>query len=97
MIEHIVLMRWNEGASTEAIAAVFEGLRALKTKIPGIVDLTCGENFSERSKGFTHALVVRFTDRTALDDYIPHPDHQAVVQNLINPIRADSLAFDYEF
>jgi hypothetical protein len=42
-------------------------------------------------------LVVRFTDRAALEAYGPHPEHQRVLQNFINPIRADTLALDYEF
>jgi hypothetical protein len=41
--------------------------------------------------------VVRFTDRSTLEAYSPHPEHQHVLQNFINPIRADILALDYEF
>jgi hypothetical protein len=96
MIIHIVLLRWNETASQEAINAVMTELRDLKDKIPGIVDVTSGVNFSERSKGFTHGLVYRFKDRAALDGYFPHPEHQRVVQKLLNPIRADTIIFDYE-
>ena len=96
MIEHIVLFRWTDAATPEAKANVMTELRKLKGKIPGIVDLTCGENFSDRSKGYTHGLVVRFTDRAALQAYGPHPEHQRVVQNLIKPIAADILALDYE-
>lgn len=96
MIEHLILFRWKADASAEAIAQVMDGLRALKGQVSGIRDLTCGENFSPRSQGFTHALVVRFEDRAALDAYGPHPAHQRVVQEFINPIRADILALDYE-
>ncbi|WP_413166861.1 Dabb family protein [Capilliphycus salinus ALCB114379] len=96
MIVHIVLFKWTEDATPEAIAAAIEGLRELKAKIPGIIDLSCGENFSERSQGFQHGLLVKFTDKAALEAYTPHPDHQAVVQNLIKPILADILAVDYE-
>jgi hypothetical protein len=60
------------------------------------VDLSCGPNFSDRAKGYTHGLVIRFRDRAALDAYFPHPAHQNVVQTLINPIRADTLIVDYE-
>jgi hypothetical protein len=95
-VVHIVLFQWKADASSDAIDLAMEGLRALKPKIPGIVDLTCGPNFTDRSKGFTHGLVVRFTGRAALETYGPHPEHQRVVQNLINPIRADVLALDYE-
>jgi hypothetical protein len=96
MIEHIVLFRWKEEASQEAINNVVAELRKLKGKIPGIVDLTCGTNFSDRAKGYTHGLVVRFKDQAALEAYGPHPEHQRVVQNFITPIRAEILALDYE-
>ena len=97
MIEHIVLMRWQEQTSPEAIDRVMTELRGLKTKIPSIVDLSCGPNFSDRAKGFTHGLVVRFKDRSGLDTYGPHPEHQRVVQSFIKPISAEVLAVDYEF
>jgi hypothetical protein len=97
MIEHIILIRWQDGASPEAIDGALAELLKLKGKIPGILDMSCGANFSDRAKGYTHGMVARFTDRAALDAYFPHPEHQRVVQKLINPIRADSLAFDYEF
>lgn len=97
MIEHIVLFRWAEGANQEAIDSVGTELRKLKDKIPGIVDLSYGANFSDRSKGYTHGLVVRFKDRSALENYGPHPEHQRVVKNFIGPIRGDVLALDYEF
>jgi hypothetical protein len=96
MIEHIVLFRWTETASEEAKKNVMTELRQLKGKIPGLVDLSCGTNFCDRAKGYTHGLVVRFTDRAALETYGPHPEHQRVVQTFIAPIRADILALDYE-
>jgi hypothetical protein len=96
MVEHILLMRWTDEASKETIENVLAELRALKNKIAGIVDLSCGANFSERAKGYTHGLIIRFADRAALEAYYPHPEHQRVVQNFINPIRADTLILDYE-
>ncbi len=96
MIEHIVLFKWTQAATPQAIEAATTELRALKGKIEGIVDLSCGANFSDRAQGFTHGLVVRFTDRAALEAYGPHPAHQYVVQNFIHPIRAEILAMDYE-
>ncbi len=96
MIEHLVLFKWKPETSTEKISEVMAHLKALKGKIPGIIDLSCGENFSERSQGFQHGLVVKFENKAALDAYMPHPIHQEVVQNLIKPILADILAVDYE-
>jgi hypothetical protein len=97
MVEHIVLFRWKEDATPEAIQRVLDGLRGLKGKIPGIVDLTCGPDFSGRARGFTHGMVVRFVDRSALESYLPHPFHQEVVKTFIDPIRVDVLACDFEW
>jgi hypothetical protein len=94
-IMHLVLFKWKGDARDEQIAAVLDGLRGLKS-IPGVVELHAGRNFCARSQGFDTALMVRFTNRAALDAYSPHPAHRAVVDGLINAIRADSLAIDYE-
>jgi len=96
MVEHLVLLKWNAEARPERIEAALDGLRALKGQIPGILDLTCGHNFSDRAQGFHAGLLVRFTDRAALDAYLPHPAHQRVVQDLLNPIREETIALDYE-
>jgi hypothetical protein len=97
MIEHIVLFRWTENASPAAIHLAVTELRGLKAKIPGIMELSCGTNFSDRARGYTHGLVVRFQDRAGLDAYGPHPEHQRVVQKFIIPISSEILSLDYEF
>jgi hypothetical protein len=97
VVEHIVLIKWKPEASAEAIEAALEGLRGLKSALPVILDLSVGENYTDRSQGFTHGLVVRFADRAGLDVYGPSEAHQNVVKNLILPIRSDILAVDYEF
>ena len=97
MVEHIVLFKVKEGTPIDAVTAMTDGLGELKNRVPGILDLSVGTNFSDRSKGFTHGLVVRFRDRASLNEYIPHPAHQEVVQGLIRPIVDDVLAVDYEF
>lgn len=96
MIEHIVLFKVKDTVPAGATRAMIDGLSGLKARIPGIVDLSVGTNVSERSKGFTHGLVVRFRDRAALDDYLPHPAHQEVVRELIRPIVEEVVAVDYE-
>ena len=97
LVEHIVLIRWTEQATQDAIASAVAELRGMKSKFEGIVDLSCGVNFSDRAKGYAHGMVVRFVDRAALTAFYPHPEHRRVLQNFINPISADILVVDYEF
>jgi hypothetical protein len=95
-IVHVVLFKWKEDATPEAIEAVLTGLRGMAGRIEGMTGITCGENFSSRAQGFTHGLVAHFTDRAALETYATHPVHVEVVENYIHPIRGETLAFDYE-
>ena len=96
-VEHLVLFRWQPEATATQIADAVGALQSLADRVPGILQLSCGENFTDRAKGFQHGLVVRFSDRAALEAYQVHPEHQAVVQQHIKPIVADILALDYEF
>jgi hypothetical protein len=98
MIEHIVLLKVRPDAGQDRIDEMLHRLRGLKDEVPGILDLSCGANFCDRAKGYTHGLVVRFPDRAALDAYQVHPKHQAVVSEAIRPtVETDStLAVDYE-
>jgi len=96
VIEHIVLFMVRSGAEPDQIERMLDGLRSLKTVVPGIRELTCGANFSNRSRGFTHGLYIRFESRADMEAYSAHPEHQRVVTERIRPIVDDLLALDYE-
>lgn len=96
MIEHVVLFKLKAAATAEQKERMLAGLKTLRQSVPGIVDLSCGVNFSERSQGYEIGLVVRFTDRAALDAYLPHPAHRAVVEEKVRPIMESAIVVDYE-
>jgi hypothetical protein len=96
MVEHVVLFKLKPEATEAQRRAMLEGLRGLREAVPGIVDLSCGTNFSERSQGYEIGLVVRFADRTALESYLPHPAHRGVVEQFIRPISDGVIVVDYE-
>jgi len=96
MVEHVVLFKVTPEATEEQKERLIAELGALKDKIPGIVDLSVGRNFSDRNQGFEIGLVVRFVDRAALEAYGPHPAHQGCVQQFVAPIKQDVIVVDYE-
>src|SRR5436853_5094762 len=96
MVEHIVLFKTTEEATPEQRHRAMEALKGLKEKIPGIVDLSVGLNFSPRNQGYDIGLVVRFADRAALETYLPHPAHRGCVDEFITPIKQDAIVVDYE-
>lgn len=96
MIKHIILLRWKPEAADEQVAAGMDGLRGLRDRVPGIVALTCGMDFSGNAQGYTHALVARFADRAALDAYNLHPAHRTIIETQLKPILGGILVFDFE-
>lgn len=96
MIEHVVLFKFNDQTTDEQKNEAIQKLTSLKNKIPGIVDLQAGVNFSDRSKGYELGLNVRFEDQEALEQYGPHEEHQKVVSYLKEIGMSDILALDFE-
>lgn len=97
MVEHLVILKFKQDATQQQIDEFTVNAKGLRDKIDGVVDLTVGANFTDRSQGFTHGVCVRFRDRAALEQYLPHPDHVHVVENYIKPIVDDIVVLDYEF
>ena len=96
MIVHIVLFKWQPDTSPETIASVMSALKGMKGKVPEIIDLSCGDNFSELSQGFQNGLIVQVKDRAALEAYAKNTLHQEIIKTIIKPILADKITVDYE-
>jgi hypothetical protein len=96
MVEHLVIFKLKPETTEEQKEAAIQALRGLRGQIDGIVELTCGRNFSQRSQGFEIGLLVRFRDRAALEAYLPHPAHRGAVEQFLHPIREDVIVVDYE-
>jgi hypothetical protein len=56
----LVLFAVKEDASSEDVTDLLSSLRNLRESIPNVMDLSVGEDFSGRAKGYTHGLFVRF-------------------------------------
>lgn len=93
-IVHHVWFKFKADASAEAVKKVFDELLALKGKVPAILEISVGKNFTERAKGFTHGLTV-IVPNGQLAAYADHPEHQRVLKDFILPIKEDVMALDY--
>ncbi|GGH75996.1 heme-degrading monooxygenase HmoA [Pullulanibacillus pueri] len=96
MIEHIVLFKFNEQTTNGQKEEAMKRLRELKNQLPGILDIQTNHNFSDRGKGYTMGLTVRFESKADLEHYGPSDAHQAVVSYLKEIGMVDTLAVDFE-
>src|SRR6267154_2598634 len=78
-LQHVVSFKFKSSAASEDIKKVEDGFRALKEKIPQMVNLEWGTNVSKEKhdKGFTHCFIVTFKSEKDRETYITHPDHKA--------------------
>ena len=95
MIEHLVLFKFKESTTEDSKNNMLEKLLNLKNEIKEIREISCGENFTDRSKGFEFGLRVLFDSKDDLNTYAVHPAHVAVVEEIIKPIISDIIALDY--
>ncbi|CAM4466174.1 hypothetical protein FHS16_003183 [Paenibacillus endophyticus] len=97
MFEHLVSFKFKEALSPSKEAELLEALHALKTQVPGIVELTAGRNETLETgniQGYMLGLRVTFTDRQALQDYGPHPAHQSFVA-MLDGLIENVIVIDY--
>ena len=96
MIEHIVAFSFTSSTTKEQKNEAIRRLISLKQEIPGILDIQAGHNFSEKNQGYELGLTVRLEGREALDEYGPHPKHEAVKAFLKNIGLTDMIVLDFE-
>lgn len=94
-MDHVVLFTVRDDISSEDKEDLMRSLGALKGVVPGVVDLSVGEDFSGRSGGYTHGLFVRLRTHDDLQGYMQHPDHLAVVEKL-EERTTGRIVVDYE-
>lgn len=99
MVKHIVVWRLKPEAHGRPAAdnarAIKEKLEALRGRIPGMLRIEVGLDFSREETSSDVVLYSEFESRAALDAYQIHPEHEAV-KGFILEARSERRLVDYE-
>lgn len=97
MIKHIVMWRLNEqaGNKTENALQLKQRLESLNGKIPGLIRLEVGIDFSKEEESSDVILYSEFESREALAAYQVHPAHNEVIP-FVKSVRGERRVVDYE-
>lgn len=97
MIKHIVMWRLDEAAGDKTANALKlkQLLEGLNGRIPGLLRLEVGIDFSRESESSDVVLYSEFESRQALAAYQVHPAHAEVVP-FVKSVRAERRVLDYE-
>jgi len=92
MILHIVLFKWKDGVSEAQIRALDAAMAKLPAAIPQVKSLHWGSDVRFRDGNADWGLAALFEDQAGWQAYQVHPEHQAVVQNMVVPLLASRTA-----
>lgn len=99
MVKHIVMWRLSHeahGNSAEVNARLIkEKLEALAGRIPGLLSIEVGLDFSRTDSSADVVLCSEFIDREALEVYQRHPEHEAL-KPFIGGAASERRLVDYE-
>jgi hypothetical protein len=97
MIRHVLLIRFKPGVPSNAIDKIKAAFKAMLSSIEGVIDVEWGENNSPENKnqGFTHCVLMTFADEDGRNEYLPHPQHDAL-KAIFEPVLEDIIVLDYQ-
>lgn len=78
MLIHLVCWKYRADVSGETRDEHRARLAALADLIPSVRRLDVGADVLSLERSFDTGLVAEFDDRSGLDEYDAHPEHQAV-------------------
>jgi heme-degrading monooxygenase HmoA len=92
---HIALYKWKAAATPRQIERALAEIAGLADKVPGVTEISCAENASKYSEGYTHVILVHAKDQAAIDAYRAHPDHQKAAQQ-IEAMELHGIGVDFD-
>ncbi len=88
---HVFAFQWKPGTSEAQKERATKDISAFQGQIPGLLQTHVGPNISPRGKGYSFGGIMQFKDKAALDKYVQHPAHQALLAWLVPLIDAIEL------
>jgi len=92
MVKHIVMWTLHDKNNAQQVKSTLE---ALKSKVPSIIDIEVGIDYSNTDASADVVLYSIFADKAGLKAYVSHPDHQAIIP-LMQRLTSSRKVVDYE-
>ena len=83
MLKHLVFIKFKSDAKEERIQDMEKGLGSLPDVIPEIKFYDFGRDVVRSERSYDFGLISHFEDKDALPRYATHPEHQKVLQIIL--------------
>lgn len=91
MYIHIFMFRWKVGSTLEQHQRAAREISAFAGSVPGLLEITVGENLAANHQGYTFGGCMKFSDALAYQQYCGHALHQRLLDWLVPLIEAAEL------
>ena len=85
MIRHVVLLTWKDGTAPDQVSAIETALARMPEVMPFIRRYEMGRDLGI-SGSHDFAIVADFDNEADYRAYAEHPDHVAVLTDLLGPV-----------
>lgn len=96
MIRHILLIKFKDTADSLDIANLRLLFESMPQKVEGVLSVEWGVNDSPENmnQGYTHSVLMTFANQAGRQNYLPHPEHEAL-KLVFGPLLENIVVFDY--
>lgn len=95
-VRHVVCFRFQPDTDAADIGAMHEALRSLGSRLDGVRTYELGPDVGVNTPSWDFAVSATFDDADGYLAYRDHPDHQAIIRELIDPITDQRVAVQFE-
>ena len=93
-VAHVIIYN-TEGLDADGLEEMMTEGRDMLSTIPGVTEVFTGHAV-QHDADYQHCWVVRFTDRSVIDSYKYHPNHQRFADERFRPYAEGRVSIDYE-
>jgi hypothetical protein len=95
-LRHVVMFRFGDGTTDEQVKALADGLDRMPAAVGTVLDYRHGRDAAITEGTYDYAVVGDFA---TVDDYLTyrdHPEHQALIRELVRPIVVERALVQFE-
>jgi hypothetical protein len=95
-VRHVVMFRFVDGTTDEQVQALSDGLDRMPEVVGTMLDYRHGRDVGISEGTYDYVVVGDFA---RVDDYLTyrdHPDHQALIRDLVRPIVGERASIQFE-
>lgn len=98
-VNHIILLWLKDPSNLKQQQQIIDATRSLE-QIPGVINIRVGTVMSSKrpivDDSFNIGIHMLFADKSAMQQYVNHPEHTKTVSSAIMPFVEKILIYDFE-